>query len=105
MKKPHYVREWRKHRGLSQEALAERIEKTQGYVSKLERFEQDYNQGLLEALAYALMCDPADLIMRNPLQEEAIWSVWDKVPVTERPRALTILKTFINDDMEPRKVG
>ena len=94
MKKPHYIREWRKHRGLSQEQLAGRIDKDQSYLSKIERFKHEYNQAFLEAVAYALMCEPADLIMRDPLQEEAIWSIWEQVPVTERARVIEIIKTF-----------
>jgi transcriptional regulator with XRE-family HTH domain len=33
---PHYIREWRKHRGLSQEQFAERVGITKGYLSKIE---------------------------------------------------------------------
>ena len=99
MTKPHYIREWRKYRNLSQEALAGRIDKTQSYISKLEKFSQEYNQPTLEALAYALMCEPADLIMRDPSQQSSIWSIWDKVPETERGRVIEIIETFT------RKVG
>lgn len=63
----HYVREWRQHRGLTQEALAERIGKTHGAISQLERGLVDYTQGMLEALAYALRCEPGDLLSVNPL--------------------------------------
>lgn len=65
-KKPHYIREWRKHRHLTQERLAERVGQTQGWVSQLERQEIGYTQGTLEALAYALSCEPSDLLAVNP---------------------------------------
>ena len=98
-KKPHYIKEWRLHRGLNQEQLAARIDKDQSYVSKVERYLHDYNQELLEALAYALLCEPADLIMRDPTQPASIWTIWDKVPQTERRRVIEIIETFT------RKVG
>ena len=93
-KKPHYVKEWRKHRGLSQEALASRVERGQSWLSQLERFDIEYTQPTLEALADALSCQPADLIMRDPSQPESIWSIWDKVPEVEKPRVIQIISTF-----------
>ena len=93
-KKPHYIREWRRHRGLSQEQLALRIDKDQSYLSKIERFKHDYSQGLLEAVAEALACEPADLIMRDPTQAAAIWDIWDNIPIQERPRVIKIIETF-----------
>ena len=94
MKKAHYIKEWRKHRNLSQEALASRVERGQSWLSQLERFDIEYTQPTLEALAYALLCEPADLIMRDPMQQSSIWSIWDKVPETERGRVIEIIETF-----------
>lgn len=68
----HFVREWRKYRGLTQEQLAERIEKTHGAISQLENGKIDYTQGMLEALAEALRCDPGDLLSRDPNKEGAV---------------------------------
>jgi hypothetical protein len=39
---------------------------------------------VLEALADALMTDPASLLMRNPLEPEAMWSIWDQAKQGER---------------------
>ena len=100
-KLPHYIKQWRKYRGLSQERLGLRIDKTQGYISKLEKFKQEYNQPALEALANALSCSPADLIMRDPTKEAAIWDIWDQIPETKRSQAVAVLQTFI----ENRKTG
>src|SRR5687767_2368703 len=83
-KKPHYSREWRKHHGLTQEQLAFRIEKTQGAISQLELFQTEYTQGMLESIAYALQCTPADLLMHNPLDTEAPWSIWEKLTPPQR---------------------
>jgi transcriptional regulator with XRE-family HTH domain len=62
----HYVREWRLHRGLSLTRLAERIGVTHGAISQLENGKVAYTQGMLEALADALNCTPADLVGRPP---------------------------------------
>lgn len=60
------IRAWRKHRDLSLERVAARIEMTTSNLSKIERGEQPYTQPVLEALAEALNCSPADLLMRPP---------------------------------------
>ena len=70
----HFIREWRKHRNLTMEQLAEIIGVTQGAISQLERGQTNYTQPMLEALADALHCRPYDLIMRTP--EEAAADDW-----------------------------
>lgn len=68
----HFIREWRNERGLSQEALAERIGIDRGYLSKIESGKRKYDQPFLEAAAEALRCTPSDLIRRGPHDPEAI---------------------------------
>ena len=79
---------------MSQQQLADRLESSKGYISDLERGVRRYNQDLLEALAYALMCEPADLLMRDPTKEDAIWSIWESVPETDRPKIIEMIKVF-----------
>lgn len=95
---PHFVKQWRKHRGLSQEALAERIGKTHSAISQLERGKIDYTQGMLEALADALMCEPADLLMRDPSQDQMIWSLWETLSEVERKQTVRFIKAIHGDD-------
>lgn len=89
-----FLREWRRYRNLSQEALASRIGKTQGLISQLERNQTSYTGDLLEALADALMCEPADLLIRNPTDPNAPWSIWDTLPPTERNVALSFMRNL-----------
>jgi len=79
-----FLKEWRKHKGLSQEKLAEKLGIHKGDISNLEKGKRRYNQDILEALADALECEPADLIMRNPADPDNIWSIWDKAGEGER---------------------
>lgn len=64
-----FIREWRKHRRLSLDRLAPRIPMAVSSLSRVERGVQPYSQPMLEAIAEALGCAPADLLMRNPLEE------------------------------------
>jgi transcriptional regulator with XRE-family HTH domain len=93
-KPPHYIREWRKRRGLTLEKLAERIGMTHQNLGKIERFKVPYNQGLLELLAVELGCEPADLIVRDPSQTESIWTIWDQLSAVERNQAVEVVKAI-----------
>lgn len=80
-----FIREWRKHRSLTLEQLADRLDMTASHLSMLERGQRGYSQDTLEALAEAMQTDPASLLMRNPSDPDAIWSIWDSAkPGTKR---------------------
>jgi transcriptional regulator with XRE-family HTH domain len=64
--------------------LADRIETSVASISRIESGTQPYTQDVLEALAEALNTDPASLIMRNPEEPEAMWSIWDQAKKAER---------------------
>lgn len=94
-KRPTFIRAWRKHRGLTLERLAERIDVTAGALSQLERGDTGYTQPMLEALAEALTCEPADLLMRDPKAENGLFLVWSKIPKADQARAIEVLKAFL----------
>jgi transcriptional regulator with XRE-family HTH domain len=76
------------------------IELDHSQLSRIERGESPYNQDNLEAFAVVLRCEPADLIMRDPERmkgPEGIASIWERVPIAERPRAAKVLETFADE--------
>src|ERR1700733_11479422 len=81
-----YIAQWRDHRGLTQEQLAGRLEMTQRHLSMLENGKRGYTQETLEAVAHALQTDVASLLMRNPADPDAIWSIWDQAKAAEREK-------------------
>lgn len=90
----HFIREWRDHRDLTLERLAERIGLTHSTLSRIERGKTAYTQPVLEALAEALGTTPASLIMRDPSKPGAVWDLWEAIPASERPHAERVLETF-----------
>lgn len=90
-----FIREWREFRGLSQEALGARLETSGGSISRIETGQQPYTQDTLEALAEALMTDPASLLMRNPKDQDAIWSIWESAKKADRQKIVDIAKTIL----------
>lgn len=93
-----FFKEWRKHRGLSQEELAEIVGVSASSVSQLENGKQGFTDTTLLALAAALSCSPGDLLMRNPLDHDAPWSIWDSVKKQEperRKQIVAVVETML----------
>lgn len=89
-----YVKEWRKFRNLTLERLADRIDMSASALSYLERGQSAYTQDTLEKLAEALMTDPASLLMRNPSDEDAIWSLWESASIGERVQISNVVRAL-----------
>lgn len=94
MRQKHFIKEWRKYRGLTQIQLAERIEVNQGNLSKIENGTRKYDQEFLERAADALRCEVADLLVRDPTGPDAIWSIWEQLDTSARKQVVEIAKTF-----------
>jgi transcriptional regulator with XRE-family HTH domain len=62
----HFIKEWRKFRGLTQEQLAEILDTTKASISRIESLDQGYTQDFLDACADALGTHPGTLLMRGP---------------------------------------
>lgn len=94
----HFLREWRKHREMSLEQVAERVmllgveerfrladpdsrpkTMTHATLSRIERGLLPYNQLLLEILADIYGTSPASLLMRDPSTPDAPWSLADQI--------------------------
>jgi transcriptional regulator with XRE-family HTH domain len=90
----HFIKEWRKFRGLSQAKLAERIGIDPTYVSMIESGKRRYDQPFLEAAAEILNCDVPDLIARDPNDPGGIWGIWRELQPTEQRQVVEIAKTL-----------
>lgn len=67
-----FIAEWRKFRGLTQEALAERLDSTKATISRIEATHIGYTQDFLEACADELGTHPAILLSRAPREDDRI---------------------------------
>lgn len=93
-RRPTYIRQWRKSKNLTQEQLSSRAGMSVGNLSQIETGNYEYTQGALEALADALGCEPADLLMRNPMDPEAPWSIWERLKPGQRKTAIRLLRAL-----------
>lgn len=92
-KNRHFIREWRKFRGLSQVKLSEKAEVTQSMISRVESG-QPYDQEFLERVALALGCTPPDLIVRDPTDPEGLWSIADQLSPVQRSQLVEFAKVI-----------
>jgi transcriptional regulator with XRE-family HTH domain len=90
-----FIRDWRKHRGLTLARLADRVGTTHATLSRIERGVQPYNQPLLEAVADALGTDPSSLLNRNPQDPDGIWTIWENAAPGVRRQIIEIAKTLL----------
>lgn len=109
LKRP-FIAEWRAERNLSQEVLADRVAEILGTsftattLSRIENAKSPYSQRQLEAIAEALRCEAADLIMRDPSRTDAPWSIWEKLAPAQRDQALNYLR-FLSEQGTTKKDG
>lgn len=97
-KRPTFLREWRKAKGMTLERVAEVLDVTPGALSQIERGQIQYTQGTLEGLAFVYGCEPGDLLIRNPTDPEAPWSIWEALKPAQRKQALRILKAMAGEE-------
>jgi transcriptional regulator with XRE-family HTH domain len=101
---PHrltFIRQWREAKSMTLEALAERVGEriggmTHASLSRIERGLQPYSQPILEAIADELTGgDVASLLMRDPSDPHAIWSIWERAKPGQRKMIMDIAKTIV----------
>ncbi len=91
--KPYFFRAWRKHRHLTIEQLAERVDMAASSISQLERGLQGFTDSTLLAIAHALQCEPGDLLSRDP---RAAGEVVDLMRLIEQKGARDTVLAFLN---------
>lgn len=73
-----HFRAWRKFRRLTQEALASEIGVQPSSISQLENGKQGFTGETLIAMAKALRCQPAELLLCDPTDKEGFWPLFTR---------------------------
>lgn len=97
-----YLKEWRKHRGYTQDQVIERLlafddphlPATAASLSRLENGKQPYGQRILEALAEIYQCEPDHLIGRDPTKEGELIDLFQRMTLEQRNRARAVLQAL-----------
>lgn len=89
----HFLQQWRKSRGLTQEQLAERLDTSKGQISNYESGKRGMSAGVIEALEEALQLEPGDLF-RDPEQPSADALLRNATP-EQRQQALSVIAALL----------
>jgi transcriptional regulator with XRE-family HTH domain len=95
----HYVFEWRKYRGLTQDQLAERIDRSRGLISQFESGETELTEEMVYALAEAFRHTPGDVFRVNPLKEGTVVDITDALfdePEDVKAKALGYVQGLVS---------
>jgi len=99
----HFLHQWRRHRALTQQQLAERAGLSHSTVSRLENGNADLTRNAAALLAAALLIDIADLF-RDPNDPHGVWCLarnLTKLPPDQRRMVETIINTFLKESNGP----
>lgn len=106
-----YIKEWRQHRGLTQQQLLDRlavmagdpkpneesllVPTTGASLSRIENGKQNFNMATLVAIAEALdVEEPGWLLSRNPLKEGVVVDFFQKLDEKEQAQASAVLEAM-----------
>lgn len=95
----HYLKEWRQYRGLTQDTLAERVNRSRGLISQIEAGHTELTEEMIYGLSEALACAPWDLLRVNPLVEGMVVDITDALrgkPADVQAEALGFVRGLIS---------
>lgn len=94
----HYVKQWRTYRDLTQDQLAERVNKSRGLISQIESGVTDLTEDMIYAIADAVNCAPWDLLRVNPLKEGVVVDITEALrgqPAEVQAEALGFIRGIV----------
>ncbi len=97
-----YFKEWRKHRGLTQEQVVDRLAvmddpnlpQTAASLSRIENGHQPYGPPILEALAEIYVVEAGDLLKNNPEKEGDLVDLLRVMDERKRVQAYAVLEAL-----------
>jgi transcriptional regulator with XRE-family HTH domain len=92
-----YIRAWREFRGKTQDQCGQAVGISESQFNRIENGKSPYNQVFLELAAEYLETDVASLLMRDPTQPAALWSLWDHASVGERKDIERLVRVIVQE--------
>lgn len=100
-----YLKQWRKHRGLTQEQVVDRLAafddpnlpQTAASLSRIENGKQPYGQRIIEALADIYQCEPHEVIGRNPQVAGEVIDMLFALSESQRHQIKVIVEALAKD--------
>lgn len=97
-----YFKEWRKHRGFTQDQVIDRLvilddpllPQTAASLSRIENGKQPYSQRILEALADVYGVEPFELLRSNPEKDGDVVDLLQIMDEKKRAQAIAVLEAL-----------
>jgi transcriptional regulator with XRE-family HTH domain len=95
-KPPHYLKEWRKFRRMTQDKLADAVDTSKSVISDLERGNLQLSPKWLRKLAPILGTQPGHILDHDPndLDTDVI-EIWSRID--DKVQAMKVLQSFARD--------
>jgi transcriptional regulator with XRE-family HTH domain len=92
---PHFLREWRKFRRMTQDELADAVGTSKSVISDLERGQLQLSPKWLRRLAPILQTQPGYILDHSPEDLDTdIIDIWAHIPDSEKATARRVLESF-----------
>jgi transcriptional regulator with XRE-family HTH domain len=92
---PHYLREWRKFRHLTQQELADAVGTSKTVVSEMERGNLQLSPKWLRKFAPVLRTQPGYILDHDPEELDSdIIDIWARIDERDKEQALRVLRSF-----------
>ena len=93
---PHYLREWRKFRRMTQDQLAAALETSKSVVSDMERDQLQLSPKWAHRIAPLLGTTAGHLIDTDPnTVDNDLLEIWMQIPEGDRAQAAKVLRSFV----------
>lgn len=93
---PHFLREWRKFRGLTQQSLADAVGTSKTVVSEMERGNLQLSPKWLRKFAPILETQPGHILDHDPNELDSdIIDIWSRIDLDDREQAARVLRSFV----------
>ena len=95
-KPPHFLREWREFRHMTQEELADAVGTSKSVVSDMERGKLQLSPKWLRKFAPVLQTQPGHILDHDPADlDNDIIDIWAHIPLDDREQAARVLRSFV----------
>lgn len=92
----NFLPQWREYRGgITQEELAHKAKMSVSNISQFERWLQGSSAKGLKRIADVLGCQPAHILLVNPLEDDEIWMLWGTADREQRKQIVRLGRAII----------
>jgi transcriptional regulator with XRE-family HTH domain len=92
---PHFLREWRKFRHMTQQELADAVGTSKTVVSEMERGNLQLSPKWLRKFAPVLRTQPGHILDHDPEELDSdIIDIWARIDERDKEQALRVLRSF-----------